>query len=93
MISGMRTAVAFRKLQRFLGMRALGSKVTLNVRARTCAEIMFVWPRMDFRCAGRSAGMGPFLCALDNDLATCMVRAARGRLSGFHVACLLTHSM
>ena len=55
MISGMRTAVAFRKLQRFLGMRALGSKVTLNARARTCAEIKFVWPRMDFRCAGRSA--------------------------------------
>ena len=34
--------------------------------------------------------MGPFLCAVDSDLATCMVRAARGRLSGFHVACLLT---
>ena len=62
MISGMRTAVAFRKLQRFLGMRALGSKVTLNARARTCAEIKFVWPRMDFRCAGRSAVISEVTC-------------------------------
>ena len=33
---------------------------------------------------------GSFLCAPDNDLAMCMVRAGRERLSVFHVACLLT---
>ena len=55
-------------------------------------EIANAANRATIACA-ETVRMGPFLCALDNDLATCMVRAARGRLSGFHVACLLTHSM
>ena len=67
-------------------------KIKSAIASEEWREIANAANRATIACA-ETVRMGPFLCALDNDLATCMVRAARGRLSVFYVACLLTHSM